>query len=112
MPFVLWRLAGQKFRDVCGAIPLIERHRPRDPHWYLDILGVDPAQARQGLGTALLQHGLARADEGGQPVFLDTLSQDNVAFYQRHGFEVSAEVTLPDGLTVWCMLRRAGGSSI
>jgi ribosomal protein S18 acetylase RimI-like enzyme len=109
VPFVLWRLAGQKFQDVWKVIPMIERHRPRDPHWYLDILGVDPARAGQGVVTALLQHGLARADESGKVVFLDTLSPENVTFYRRHGFEVTAEVVLPSGLTVWCMVRQIGG---
>lgn len=65
VPFVLWCLAGGKFVDVWSVIPLIERHRPQGPHWYLDGLGVNPAQGRKGIGTALLQHGLKRRDAAG-----------------------------------------------
>lgn len=108
VPFVLWRLAGRMFIDVWSVIPLIERHRPQDPHWYLDILGVDPARAGQGLGTALLIHGLERSDASGKAVFLDTLSEENVAFYKRHGFEVTAHFTLPAGLPIWTMVRMPG----
>ena len=110
VPFLLWRLAGQKFRDVWSVIPLIERHRPKDPHWYLDILGVDPSHGRQGFGLSLLIHGLKRSDAAGQSVFLDTFSQDNIRFYERHGFEVTASFTLPSGLPVWTMVRTPRGA--
>ena len=105
VPFVLWRLAGAKFMDVWAVIPLIERHRPQDPHWYLDILGVDPSHGRKGLGSALLTHGLKRCDGAGQSAFLDTVSAENVRFYERHGFEVTASLTLPSGLPLWTMVR-------
>ncbi|MEJ5223720.1 MAG: GNAT family N-acetyltransferase [Anaerolineales bacterium] len=35
------------------------------PHWYLVVLGVEPAHQGRGLGRALLQPVLARADAGG-----------------------------------------------
>jgi hypothetical protein len=37
-------------------------------------------------------------------VFLDTLSEDNVRFYERHGFEVTAHFNLPSGLPNWTMV--------
>ena len=109
VPFVLWRLAGQKFSDVWGVIPLINRHRPQDPHWYLDILGVDPAHDRSGIGSALLAHGLKRCDQSGEAVFLDTLSADNTRFYEKHGFDITANFTLPSGLSIWTMVRPPSG---
>lgn len=111
VPFVLWRLAGQKFNEVWSVIPLIEQHRPIDPHWYLDILGVDPAQASTGIGSALLTHGLERSDQSGRCVFLDTLSEDNVQFYERYDFEVTSQFALPSGLPIWTMVRQPGGNS-
>jgi ribosomal protein S18 acetylase RimI-like enzyme len=106
VPFVLWRLAGQKFTDVMSVIPLIERHRPQDPHWYLDVLGVDPAYGRTDVGSALLKHGLERCDRSGQSVFLDTLSESNVRLYEKHGFEVTAQFSLPSNLPIWTMVRQ------
>ena len=111
VPFVLWRLAGQRFSDVWSVIPLINRHRPQDPHWYLDIIGVDPNYGRSGIGTALLAHGLKRCDQSGKAVFLDTLSADNTRFYEKHGFEITANFTLPSGLPIWTMVRPAAGVS-
>lgn len=109
VPFVLWRLAGQRFSDVWSVIPLINRHRPQDPHWYLDILGVDPSHGRAGMGTALLTYGLQRCDHSGKAVFLDTLSPESTGFYEKHGFEVTANFTLPSGLPIWTMVRPPGG---
>ncbi len=110
IPFILWRLAGAKFKDVWAILPLIERHRPPDPHWYLDVLGVDPDHEGQGVGSALLQHGLARSDASNRSVFLDTLSQDSVRFYERHGFRVTAFFSLLGDLPIWTMVRPAKAS--
>jgi ribosomal protein S18 acetylase RimI-like enzyme len=39
----------------------LHRRTVPGPHWYLLLLGVDPARQRKGLGTALVRAGLARA---------------------------------------------------
>ena len=109
VPFVLWRLAGSKFNDVWNVIPLIDRHRPQDPHWYLDILGVDPDHASTGIGSALITHGLKRCYESGKLVFLDTLMEGNARFFEKHGFDVTASFTLPSCLAIWTMVRQPGG---
>ncbi|MBN2149613.1 MAG: GNAT family N-acetyltransferase [Anaerolineales bacterium] len=76
------------------------------PHWYLLLLGVDPAAQRQGIGSALLKAILVQADTGGFPVYLETTKAGNLPFYQRHGFIVRAEAPLPDGgVDVWYMVR-------
>ncbi|HEX5566908.1 MAG TPA: hypothetical protein VFY14_08320, partial [Streptomyces sp.] len=49
------------------------------------------------------------AEQAGFPVFLETSHAGNVRFYTRLGFEVTAEVALPDGgPTTWCMRREPG----
>ena len=106
LPFVLWRLAGVRFKAVWETIPQLERNRPQDPHWYLDVLGVEPRHARQGLGSALLQYGLSRSDAAGQPVVLDAMSVENVGFYERHGFAVTTQTKLDSGLSIWTMARQ------
>ena len=81
------------------------RHAP-DPHYYLYLLGVDPLARGQGLGRALLEPLLARADAEGRPCYLETQNPQNVAVYGSVGFRVVSEGAVPGrGLTVWALRR-------
>jgi len=71
--------------------------RPREPHFYLVILGVRPNRQGAGLGSALLSHTLSRLDEAGAPAYLESSNSVNVPLYQRHGFRVVDEIRLPGG---------------
>lgn len=64
------------------------------PHWYLMVLGVDPAHHRRGHGSTLVAHGVQRADAAGLPTYVETESGPNVAFYEALGFEVLDEVLI------------------
>jgi ribosomal protein S18 acetylase RimI-like enzyme len=78
-------------------------------HWYLMALGVEPTRQRQGLGSRLLQPVLARADRDGIPCYLETETEQNVAFYQKYGFQIAYEGEVADaGLTLWTMVREPG----
>jgi GNAT superfamily N-acetyltransferase len=80
------------------------------PHWHLAGLGVDPDAQRQGIGSALLQPTLQRADATGAACYLETYTAANVAFYSVHGFKVLAEQELLDGAPrIWAMGRDAIG---
>lgn len=70
---------------------------PGQPFWYLMFLGARTAGA--GGGTALMQH---RADL--RPAALWTDSEQNVAFYERHGFRpLSCEEG--DGVKIYWLWR-------
>jgi GNAT superfamily N-acetyltransferase len=80
----------------------------REPHWYLAVLGADPAAQGQGHGAALLRSGLAKADAEGMPVSLESSKPENIPFYEHFGFSVVAELELPGGgPKVWAMWRPA-----
>ena len=82
-----------------------ERHMS-GPHWYLPILGVDPARQGEGIGSALLEPVLSAADSDRLPCYLDTFQPRNVPFYQRHGFRVLVEDVEPvSGLRYWIFRR-------
>ena len=77
--------------------PLLAAHRPTEPHWYLQLLATHPDWQRRGMGAQLMASMFARADREGLPCWLETETLVNVAYYQRHGFEVRAEFDIPTG---------------
>jgi GNAT superfamily N-acetyltransferase len=90
---------------VMGIMDFIETHHPREPHWYLQAIGTDPAKQGKGFGGVIIRRQLARADAAGQPAYLESSKETNIPIYQNFGFEVTGEVTLPGGPTIWPMWR-------
>jgi ribosomal protein S18 acetylase RimI-like enzyme len=99
--------APRSTRRLLSYTAGIERSHPARPYWYLEVVGVDPEARGLGIGTRLLEPVLA--DEAGQPCYLETMTERNVAWYRSLGFEVKeAEVRfVPGGPSSWTMLRRA-----
>ncbi len=91
------------FRDAAEAAA---EHTPKEPHWYLAVIGADPAARGQGHGAALLRSGLAKADTAGLPVYLESSKPSNLPFYEHFGFTVREEVQLPGGGPVLWAMRR------
>lgn len=79
------------------------------PHYRLEFFGVAPERQGTGLGSALIEHGHRRADEDGLPTYLETFTDQNVAFYRRRGYEVVGAFTIADGSTGWGMIRPPAG---
>lgn len=76
-------------------------------HWYLVELGVEPALQGQGVGAALLQSGLAEADQQGLACYLETNNEKNVPLYERNGFSVAGHgQAIPSGPQTWAMIRQ------
>jgi len=97
----LWQLS--RLRPVLDRLHAV--HVPR-LHWYLMLLGVEPARKGQGVGGKLLSMGVERSRAARFPAYLETMLERNVAFYQRHGFTVVGEEALSSGgLRVWAMLK-------
>lgn len=80
-------------------------HHPGEPHWYLLAIGVSPQRQGGRLGSALLAHTLARADDEGAPAYLEATSPRSRALYERFGFSATGELTAPDGPVLWPMWR-------
>ena len=83
----------------------IEAKHPKPPHWYLAVLGTDPDHQGKGLASALLEPVLSGCDRDEVPAYLETGTERNVAFYNRHGFKVTDELRLPNGPPMWLMWR-------
>jgi ribosomal protein S18 acetylase RimI-like enzyme len=103
----LVRFFGLRTASVLGGLEGMEARHPQDrSHWYLFILGTEPAARGRGLGSALLAQVLARVDADGLPAYLESSSERNLALYGRHGFEIIDEVAIPGGPRIWPMWRQ------
>ncbi|MGH9030430.1 MAG: GNAT family N-acetyltransferase [Acidimicrobiales bacterium] len=97
---------GHRSIRALRALSQVERLHPKEPHWYLGVLGTRTSLQGRGIGSAVLQPALERCDEEGVPAYLESSKYSNIAFYGRHGFEVTGEIRLPrGGPTVWPMWR-------
>jgi GNAT superfamily N-acetyltransferase len=87
----------------------IERRHPVGLHYYLSVLGTEPRQQGEGIGSALLGPVLRRCDAEGVGAYLESSKESNVDFYARHGFAVTERIELPDGPPLWLMWREPNG---
>jgi GNAT superfamily N-acetyltransferase len=105
LPGVVIRL-GSRLSVASATYGALLRVHPARPHWYLSGIGIDPPVQGTGVGSQLLHSRLARCDAAGLPAYLESSKERNVPFYERHGFTVVGELTVPDGgPTLWLMWR-------
>jgi ribosomal protein S18 acetylase RimI-like enzyme len=105
LPRLAWTLRA-RMPVAVNSVRAIERLHPQEAHWYLAVVGTDPARQRQGVGSALLAPVLERCDRDYVPAYLESSREDNLAFYQRLGFEVTGRLDLPGGgPRIWPMWR-------
>jgi GNAT superfamily N-acetyltransferase len=95
-----------RLSEIYALFEKMAEHHPPEPHWYLPLIGIDPAYQRRGLGSALLQHGLAVCDRDQTLAYLESTSPASVPLYQRHGFEVIGEIVVSNSPPMFPMLRR------
>jgi RimJ/RimL family protein N-acetyltransferase len=96
------------------GLGIMEKAHPTYDHYYLPVIGVSSAWQGKGIGSALLKPMLERCDAEGIPAYLEATTVRNRACYERNGFVVTHEITLPDGPTMFGMRRdpvRAAGAA-
>jgi ribosomal protein S18 acetylase RimI-like enzyme len=88
----------------------IEKAHPKEDLWYLQLLACAPEHQRTGVGAALMEGTLARADGDGVAAYLETQNEDNLAYYARFGFEV-VNILSPvrAGPRLWALRREPRG---
>ncbi len=110
---LVWARALGRRLPLAGRVQraMEERHL-REPHFYVRIVGVRSALQGRGLGSALMQPTLQRADSAGLPAYIEAGTERSAALYQRLGFRHIDVLELPDGgPPVWRMLRPPAGSA-
>lgn len=97
---------GDRVVDVTAGMAATTAHHPAEPHFTLHVVAVRRGAQGHGVGAALLAPVLDRCDADGLLACLDSSTIRNVPFYERLGFEVTAETHLPgDSVTMRSMVR-------
>ena len=114
-PRMLWSLARAfRLRLVATgrmSVRMNQAH-PAEPHWYLAIVGTEPAVRGQGYGQALLRPRLAHCDPPGAPAYLESSKLSKIRYYERYGFELRGELdATAGGPLLWPMWRQSETSS-
>ena len=88
---------GTQTVRVMRAMDTIEARHPKQPHWYLQTIGTDPAKQGKGFGSLIMRHQLAVADRERMPCYLESSKDTNIPIYQSFGFKLTGEIKLPGG---------------
>jgi ribosomal protein S18 acetylase RimI-like enzyme len=89
----------------------IEKNHPSAPHYYLFLIGVSPASKGQGIGTSLISHVLKMCDDQGVAAYLENSKEENLPFYEGHGFKVQKQIRFAASAPpLWLMWREPAGS--
>ncbi len=91
---------------ISGAM---ERAHPREKHFYLYLIAVNPPFQGMGLGSAILGATLKRIDEAGMPAYLENSNPRNTPLYEGVGFVAQKNIS-PEGapplIAMWRTARR------
>ena len=93
--------------DVFGVFQQMAKYHPQAPHWYLPLIGVDPAHQGQGHGHALMAYALEMCDRDEVPAYLESTNPRNITLYERHGFEALGTIQVGSSPPLTPMLRKA-----
>jgi ribosomal protein S18 acetylase RimI-like enzyme len=93
--------------ELDAVLQQMASFHPEEPHWYLPLIGVDPAHQGGGHGTALMRHALERCDREGLPAYLESTNPRNISLYKRHGFVEMGTIQAGSSPTLIPMLRKA-----
>jgi GNAT superfamily N-acetyltransferase len=70
----------------------MEKNHPHEPHFYLAFIAVAPRLQGLGLGGAMLEATVKRADEAGMPAYLENSNPKNTRLYERAGFVARRDI--------------------
>jgi ribosomal protein S18 acetylase RimI-like enzyme len=100
-------MPAEKMEDGGSLFEQMDRFHPKEPHWYLPLVGADPVHQGKGYGSALMAHALKRCDRDGLPAYLESSNPANIPLYERHGFKVIGEIHAGSSPKLTPMLRPA-----
>jgi ribosomal protein S18 acetylase RimI-like enzyme len=100
-------ILGNGLYDIRGWmrwLDMVDKIHPKEPHYYLEYLGVEPEQQGKALGSTILRHLTRKADEEHVGCYLENANPRNLSFYQRFGFQTISKKEII-GIPSWFMWR-------
>jgi ribosomal protein S18 acetylase RimI-like enzyme len=92
--------------DLLATFEKMGESHPKEAHWYLAMIGVDPKTQGKGVGGELMRYGLERCDRDGALAYLETANPRNIPLYQRFGFEAMEPFQVGAAPRMTPMIRR------
>lgn len=81
-------------------------YQPKEPHWYLSLIGVDIRHQGQGIGSKLLKPMIDKFDREECLAYLESTTAANIPLYERFGFNLVGRVEFGDCPPLFPMIRR------
>jgi ribosomal protein S18 acetylase RimI-like enzyme len=83
----------------------MEKNHPHEDHYYLAFIAAAPRLQGLGLGGAMLDATVRRADERGVPAYLENSNPRNTGLYERAGFLPRKNIAPPGAPPLLAMWR-------
>ena len=98
-------VSPSRLGEISATFEEMATYHPSEPHWYLPLIGVDPAHQGKGHGDALMSYALQRCDREGRLAYLESTNPRNTSLYRRHGFEPLGTIQVGSSPPLVPMLR-------
>ncbi|MBV9733864.1 MAG: GNAT family N-acetyltransferase [Verrucomicrobia bacterium] len=92
LPRMIQEFGLQRSLRISSWLATWSKHDPKDPHCHLGPIGIDPNAQGRGIGQRLMSLYCEDLDRTAASGYLETDRPQNIAFYQRFGFEVTHEM--------------------
>lgn len=89
------------------ADEIVSKKAPKFPFYYIFAIGACKSARGKGYGSALMKHCIKIAEADQMPIYLENSKQENLRFYQGHGFEVIERISIgKNSPPMWLMVRQ------
>ncbi len=94
---VLSTIGPERAAETGQLREILAEHHLTEAHFYLPFIGVAPEWQGYGHGNTVMRPVLDLCDRYGIPAYLESSNPRNIPFYERLGFNVTAEFAADGG---------------
>lgn len=106
--FTMYPIGYFRAREILSQIDILHDKYAKEPHFYLDNLGVLASARGKGLSSRLIRPFLEMADSQKVSAYTETVTAFNVPLYEHFGFQCVEQSTIPGtDITVYALRRPA-----